>query len=56
MNRQTVETQAFAIFRASITESGGVAAFLLRLAPCRLTADVIKRDLNLLGIDVIEQM
>jgi arginyl-tRNA synthetase len=27
-----------------------------RLALCRLTADVIKRGLNLLGIDVIEQM
>ena len=27
-----------------------------RLALCRFTADVIKRGLNLLGIDVIEQM
>lgn len=27
-----------------------------RLALCRLTADVIRRGLNLLGIDVIEQM
>jgi len=27
-----------------------------RLALCRLTADIMKRGLNLLGIDVIEQM
>jgi arginyl-tRNA synthetase len=27
-----------------------------RLTLCRLTADVMKRGLNLLGIDVIEQM